>query len=52
MIFAEIAEYARCLIPSAKGQEVPFPGLPQLLPDKLYRAWRAAELGDTAQALK
>lgn len=33
-----------------KGQEVPFPGLPQLLPYKLQRAWRAAELGERDQA--
>jgi len=46
VIFAEIAEYARSLIPVPKGQELPFPGLPQLLPYKLHRAWWAAELGD------
>jgi hypothetical protein len=46
VIFAEIAEYARSLIPIPKGQELPFPGLPQLLPYKLHRAWWAAELGD------
>jgi hypothetical protein len=46
VIFAEVAEYARSLIPVPKGQELPFPGLPQLLPYKLHRAWWAAELGD------
>jgi hypothetical protein len=46
VIFAEIAEYARSLIPVPKGQELPFPGLPQLLPYKLHQAWWAAELGD------
>jgi hypothetical protein len=46
VIFAEIAEYARSLIAVPKGQELPFPGLPQLLPYKLHRAWWAAELGD------
>lgn len=46
VIFAEIAEYARSLIAVPKGQELPFPGLPQLLPYKLHRAWCAAELGD------
>jgi hypothetical protein len=49
IIFAEIAEYARSLIPVPKGQEVPF-GLPQLVPYKLQRAWRAAEFGDINQA--
>jgi hypothetical protein len=46
IVFAEIAEFARSLIPVPKGQELPFPGLPQLLPYKLYRAWWAAELGE------
>lgn len=46
LVFAEIAEYARGMIPVPKGQEVPFPGLPALLPYKLQRAWEAAEQGD------
>lgn len=46
IIFAEIAEYARSLIPVPKGQELPVSGLPQLLPYKLARAWWAAELGE------
>lgn len=46
IIFAEIAEFARSLIGVPKGQELPFPGLPQLLPYKLSRAWWAAELGE------
>ncbi|WOO76626.1 COPII coat assembly protein sec16 [Vanrija pseudolonga] len=51
-IFAEIAEYARSLVPTPKGVDVPHPALPQLLPYKLHRAWRAAELGDTELARK
>ncbi|KAL1413616.1 hypothetical protein Q8F55_001391 [Vanrija albida] len=51
-IFAEIAEYARSLVPTPKGVDVPHPSLPQLLPYKLHRAWRAAELGDTELARK
>ncbi|WWC61759.1 uncharacterized protein I303_104344 [Kwoniella dejecticola CBS 10117] len=47
VIFAEIAEYARSLVPTAKGQEAHFAALPQLLPYKLARAWRLAELGET-----
>lgn len=46
IVFAEIAEFARSLINVPKGQELPFHGLPQLLPYKLYRAWWAAELGE------
>lgn len=46
IIFAEIAEFARSLITIPKGHELPFPGLPQLLPYKLSRAWWAAELGE------
>lgn len=46
IVFAEIAEFARSLITVPKGQELPFSGLPQLLPYKLYRAWWAAELGE------
>lgn len=46
IVFAEVAEFARSLITVPKGQELPFPGLPQLLPYKLYRAWWAAELGE------
>ncbi|EIW70788.1 hypothetical protein TREMEDRAFT_61295 [Tremella mesenterica DSM 1558] len=45
-IIAEVAEYARSLIPLPKGQESPFAGLPGLLPEKLHRAWIAAELGE------
>ena len=52
IIFAEIAEYARSLVSLPKGQELPFSGLPQLLPYKLQRAWLAAELGDVEQAKK
>lgn len=50
IIFAEIAEYARSQLPVPKGQEVPFAGLPQLLPYKLQRAWLAAELGEVELA--
>jgi hypothetical protein len=50
IIFAEIAEWARSLVSLPKGQELPLPGLPQLLPYKLHRAWLAAELGDVDQA--
>ena len=50
IIFAEIAEYARSLMSVPKGQEGLFLALPQLLPNKLDRAWRAAELGDVDQA--
>lgn len=50
IIFSEIAEYARSLLPIPKGLETPLPGLPQLLPYKLQRAWQAAELGDVEQA--
>lgn len=50
IIFAEIAEYARSLVPVPKGQESPVTGLPQLLPYKLQRAWRAAEIGEIEQA--
>ena len=50
ILFAEVAEYARNLITVPKGQEQPFPGLPQLLPYKLQRAWLAAEIGDVDQA--
>jgi hypothetical protein len=50
IIFAEIAEYARSLVALPKGQDLAFPGLPQLLPYKLQRAWLAAELGDVEQA--
>lgn len=49
-VFAEIAEYARSLVPTPKGIEVPRASLPQLLPYKIQRAWRAAELGDVEQA--
>jgi hypothetical protein len=49
-IFAEIAEYARSLVPTPKGAEVPHASLPQLMPVKLARAWRAAELGEVEQA--
>lgn len=49
-IFAEIAEYARSLVPVPKGAEAPVVTLPELLPFKLQRAWRAAELGDADQA--
>lgn len=52
IVFAEIAEFARSLITVPKGQELPFPGLPQLLPYKLYRAWWAAELGENDLAKK
>ena len=52
IVFAEIAEYARSLIPTPKGQELPFPILPLLLPYKLQRAWLAAELGDVDLAKK
>lgn len=50
VIFAEIAEYARSLVPTPKGAETPNPCLAQLLPYKLQRAWRAAELGNMEQA--
>jgi hypothetical protein len=50
LIFAEIAEYARTLVPTPKGVEGPFPAMSQLLPYKLQRAWRAAELGNNDQA--
>lgn len=50
IVFAEIAEYARSLVPLPKGQDLSFTGLPQLLPYKLQRAWLAAELGDVDQA--
>ncbi|ORX36789.1 Sec23-binding domain of Sec16-domain-containing protein [Kockovaella imperatae] len=50
LVFAEVGEYARSLIPVPKGQEQPVPGLPQLLPYKLQRAWRLAELGEVDQA--
>lgn len=49
-IFVEIAEYARSLVPVPKGQEQITVGLPQLLPYKLARAWRLAELGEVALA--
>jgi hypothetical protein len=52
LVFAEIAEYARSLAPVTKGQEALVPGLPQLLPYKLQRAWQAAELGDFELAQK
>lgn len=52
VIFAEIAEYARGMIAVPKGQEVPFPGLPALLPYKLQRAWQAAEQGEVDLAKK
>lgn len=45
-IFVEIAEYARSLVPVTKGHEQVTMGLPQLLPYKLARAWRLAELGE------
>lgn len=51
-MFAEVAEYARSLLPVPKGQEVPFAGLPRLLPYKLQRAWLAAELGETELAVR
>ena len=50
VVFAEIAEYARSLVTLPKGQELPFAGLPQLLPYKLQQAWLAAELGDVDRA--
>ena len=50
LIFAEIAEYARTLVPTPKGAEAPFPAMAQLLPYKLQRAWRAAELGKIDEA--
>ncbi|WWD17433.1 hypothetical protein CI109_101874 [Kwoniella shandongensis] len=50
IIFAEVAEYARSLVSVPKGQELPSLGLPQLLPFKLARAWRLAELGDVELA--
>ncbi|RSH82757.1 uncharacterized protein EHS24_007751 [Apiotrichum porosum] len=49
-LFAEIAEYARTLVPIPKGNDVPQPSLVQLLPYKIQRAWRAAELGNVEQA--
>ncbi len=49
-LLAEVAEYARSLVPTLKGQEPLIPGLPQLLPYKLHRAWQAAEVGDVDQA--
>lgn len=49
-IFAEIAEYARSLVPTPKGVEPPRPSLPQLFVYKIQRAWRAAELGELEQA--
>ncbi|WVR07153.1 hypothetical protein IAU60_004194 [Kwoniella sp. DSM 27419] len=53
IIFAEIAEYARSLLPSPpKGQESYTAGLPQLLPYKLARAWRLAEIGQIELAQK
>ncbi|WWC94041.1 hypothetical protein V866_000879 [Kwoniella sp. B9012] len=52
IIFAEIAEYARSLVPTPKGQEAHFAALPQLLPYKLARAWRLAELGEAELAQK
>ncbi|WRT66232.1 uncharacterized protein IL334_003185 [Kwoniella shivajii] len=52
IVFAEIAEYARSLISTPKGQESHFAGLPQLLPYKLVRAWRLAELGEMEMAQK
>ncbi|OCF36721.1 hypothetical protein I316_01317 [Kwoniella heveanensis BCC8398] len=52
IVFAEIAEYARGLVPAAKGPELPVVGLPQLLPYKLARAWRLAELGEVDLAKK
>ncbi|KAL7421721.1 hypothetical protein Q5752_003492 [Cryptotrichosporon argae] len=51
-VFAEVAEYARSLVPTPKGAEPPIPSLPQLLPYKLQRAWRAAELGEVEVAQK
>ena len=50
VIFAEVAEYARSLIPVAKGQETGIVGLPSLLHHKLQRAWIAAELGEVEVA--
>ncbi|WVQ72528.1 hypothetical protein IAR50_002085 [Cryptococcus sp. DSM 104548] len=50
IVFAEIAEYARSLVSLPKGQEQICAGLPQLLPYKLARAWRLAELGETQLA--
>ncbi|ODO08033.1 hypothetical protein I350_03616 [Cryptococcus amylolentus CBS 6273] len=50
IIFAEIAEYARSLVSLPRGQEQICTGLPQLLPYKLARAWRLAELGETESA--
>jgi hypothetical protein len=50
IIFAEVAEYARSLVVLPKGQETQLPGLPQVLPYKLQRAWLAAELGELEQA--
>ncbi|TYJ57016.1 hypothetical protein B9479_002295 [Cryptococcus floricola] len=50
IIFAEIAEYARSLVSLPRGQEQICTGLPQLLPYKLARAWRLAELGETELA--
>ncbi|OCF60462.1 hypothetical protein L486_00095 [Kwoniella mangroviensis CBS 10435] len=52
IVFAEIAEYARSLVPTPKGQEAHFAALPQLLPYKLARAWRLAELGEAELAQK
>ncbi|WVF71600.1 hypothetical protein IAT40_006408 [Kwoniella sp. CBS 6097] len=52
IVIAEIAEYARSLVPVAKGPEPPIVGLPQLLPYKLARAWRLAELGEVELAQK
>ncbi|WVQ99280.1 hypothetical protein IAU59_006412 [Kwoniella sp. CBS 9459] len=52
IVFAEIAEYARSLVPVVKGPEPPVVGLPQLLPYKLARAWRLAELGEVELAKK
>ncbi|KAK4690011.1 COPII coat assembly protein SEC16, partial [Tremellales sp. Uapishka_1] len=49
IIFAEIAEYVRSLIPLPKGSES-FSTLPQLLAYKLHRAWQAAEIGDEDRA--
>ncbi|KAK8864270.1 hypothetical protein IAR55_001516 [Kwoniella newhampshirensis] len=52
IIFAEVAEYARSLVPVPKGQELASVGLPQLLPFKLARAWKLAELGEVELAQK
>ncbi|WWC70316.1 uncharacterized protein I206_104266 [Kwoniella pini CBS 10737] len=52
IIFAEIAEYARSLVPTPKGQEAHFAALPQLLPYKSARAWKLAELGQVELAQK